>query len=290
MFRSSFLSVGLHLTVFFIAFYGLPNKKNEKIKELQVEFIDDLPVSEKSKNKRPDDIKLKSKNIKVSKTKQTINSIKKEPKQKPALLKKVEQKQNLEKIPQKPKVIKRKKINKKIEVIKKKPIKRPTKLATKKKSTSKKRNQSANSILKTLAEAESKAKQNNKSKKINEIKNNLLRAQITTPKKENIDMKPSISEIDRIRKHVAQCYNLPYGTNEIDDKRIKLKISVNTDGSVQSTYIMDKQMYEKNSLYRAAADAARRAVIDCSPLPIPIDKYNKFKVFIFVFSTAFINS
>ena len=49
-------------------------------------------------------------------------------------------------------------------------------------------------------------------------------------------------------------------------------------------------MYEKNSLYRAAADAARRAVIDCSPLPIPIDKYNKFKVFIFVFSTAFINS
>ena len=48
-------------------------------------------------------------------------------------------------------------------------------------------------------------------------------------------MKPSISEIDRIRKHVAQCYNLPYGTSEIDDKRIKLKISVNTDGSVQST-------------------------------------------------------
>ena len=62
------------------------------------------------------------------------------------------------------------------------------------------------------------------------------------------------------------------------------------DGSVQSTNIMDKKLYKNNSLFRAAADAARRAVIDCSPLPIPIEKYEKFKVFIFIFSTAFINS
>ena len=139
-----------------------------------------------------------------------------------------------------------------------------------------------------MAEAESKVKQNNKSKKLNEIKNNLLRAQTNTSTDEKIDMNPSISEIDRIRKHVAQCYNLPYGTSEIDDKQIKLKISVNMDGSVQSTNIMDKKLYKK-ILCLEQQDAARRAVIDCSPLPIPIEKYEKFKVFIFIFST-FINS
>ncbi len=52
---------------------------------------------------------------------------------------------------------------------------------------------------------------------------------------------------------------------------------------------MDLASYEKNPIYRAAADSARRAVKDCSPLPLPKNKYDLFKVFTFNFDTSFIN-
>lgn len=291
MFKSSFLSIGLHLSIFLFAFYGMPLKKSHDFKELEVEFVDNLPVSEKTKTKKSEKANSNLPKLKVPKTKPSIKSIKKKPEQKPKNLAKKNINQNLEKIPKKPKTLNRKIIKKEFATINKKPIKRPfTKKTTKSKTTDKKRNQTANSILKTLAEAENINKKNNKSKKLNEIKNNLLKAQTKTKRENNLDNTPSISEIDRIRNHVAQCYNVPYGTSQIDDKRIKLKIRLDTDGSVKSTNIIDKKSYQQNSLFRAAADAARRAVLDCSPLPIPIEKYEKFKVFIFIFSTAFINS
>ena len=45
---------------------------------------------------------------------------------------------------------------------------------------------------------------------------------------------------------------------------------------------------EKDKFYRAAADAARRAVLASSPLPLPKGKEKKFKNFIFDFNTSFI--
>ena len=39
-------------------------------------------------------------------------------------------------------------------------------------------------------------------------------------------------------------------------------------------------LYEKDKFYRAAADAARRAVLDSSPLPLPKGKEKKFQNFI----------
>ena len=70
---------------------------------------------------------------------------------------------------------------------------------------------------------------------------------------------------------------------------IPLKISANTDGTIKSARIVDRSSYEKNKFYRAAADAARRAVLDSSPLPLPKGKEKKFQNFIFDFNTSFIN-
>ena len=44
-----------------------------------------------------------------------------------------------------------------------------------------------------------------------------------------------------------------------------------------------------DAIAAAAADAARRAVLDSSPLPLPKGKENKFQNFIFDFNTSFIN-
>ena len=54
--------------------------------------------------------------------------------------------------------------------------------------------------------------------------------------------------------------------------------------------IVDKTSYTKNKFYRAAADAARRAVLDSSPLPLPKGKEKLFKNIEFVFSTTWINN
>ena len=48
---------------------------------------------------------------------------------------------------------------------------------------------------------------------------------------------------------------------------IPLKISANMDGSVNSVEIDDQSRYVKDTFYRATADSARRAVLDCSPYP-----------------------
>ena len=89
--------------------------------------------------------------------------------------------------------------------------------------------------------------------------------------------------------HVTKYFNLSYAASEVK-RIIPLKISANTDGTIKSARILDKSSYEKNKFYRAAADAARRAVLDSSPLPLPKGKEKKFENFIFDFNTSFINN
>ena len=73
------------------------------------------------------------------------------------------------------------------------------------------------------------------------------------------------------------------------NKIVKLKIFTNPDGSVVKVEILDVASYQKDPIYRAAADSARRAVKDCSPLPLPKNKYDLFKVFTYNFDASFIN-
>ena len=60
------------------------------------------------------------------------------------------------------------------------------------------------------------------------------------------------------------------------------------DGSINSVEIVNDTLYSKDTFYRATADSARRAVLDCSPLPLPKNKASQFKSFFFDFDTSFI--
>ena len=102
------------------------------------------------------------------------------------------------------------------------------------------------------------------------------------------EIKLSQTDINRIQMHVTKYFNLSYSATEVKII-IPLKISANTDGTIKSARIVDTSSYEKNKFYRAAADAARRAVLDSSPLPLPKGKEKKFQNFIFDFNTSFIN-
>ena len=164
-------------------------------------------------------------------------------------------------------------------------IKKPEKIKNKQKESL------AKGILKTLTKPEiikenvEKDKKNSNKEVLKKIKTIVgnSRRQV-----QQTEIKLSQTDINRIQMHVKRYFNISYAATEVKII-IPLKISANTDGTIKSARILDKSSYEKDKFYRAAADAARRAVIDSSPLPLPKGKEKKFQNFIFDFSTSFIN-
>lgn len=272
---SSILSIGLHLTIFLFFYYGLPFSKIKDRKETTIPLIfeEELEVSNKT------NLKKNEKLVKSQKKKQINNKIKNSPKSKPKKLISEKIDKNTEKLPLKPIIKPKQKIKKTVEKnIDKKPFKRPTN-----KIKRKNRSSSSQAILRNLAEAN---EINQKKDIVNQIKESLKNQNQNLNVTE--EKKATATEIDILRNHVRQCWNAPYAANELN-KIINLKIFTNPDGSVVNVQIIDVAFYKKDPVYRAAADSARRAVKDCSPLPLPKNKYDLFKIFTFNFDTSFIN-
>ena len=272
---SSILSLGLHLTIFLLFYYGLPFSKINDRKETTIPLIfeEELEVSNKT------NLKKNEKLVKSQKKKQINNKIKNSPKPKPKKLISEKIDKNTEKLPLKPIIKPKQKIKKTVEKnIDKKPFKRPTN-----KIKRKNRSSSSQAILRNLAEANVI---NQKKDIVNQIKESLKNQNQNLNVTE--EKKATATEIDILRNHVRQCWNAPYAANELN-KIINLKIFTNPDGSVVNVQIIDEAFYKKDPVYRAAADSARRAVKDCSPLPLPKNKYDLFKIFTFNFDTSFIN-
>jgi len=272
MVLSSILSIGLHLTIFLFFYYGFPFSKMKERNDTTIPLIfeEELEVSNKT------NLKKNEKLVKSQKKKQINSKIKNTPKPKP---KKLILEKNVEKLPSKPIIKRKQKIKKTVEKnIDKKPFKRPTK-----KIRSKNRSSSSQAILRNLAEAN---EINKKKDIVNQIKESLKNQNQNLNVTE--EMKATATEIAILRNHVRQCWNAPYSANELN-KIINLKIFTNPDGSVVNVEILDGAFYKKDPIYRAAADSARRAVKDCSPLPLPKNKYDLFKIFTFNFDTSFIN-
>ena len=272
---SSILSIGLHLTIFLFFYYGLPFSKIKDRKETTIPLIfeEELEVSNKTNQKKNEKL------VKSQKKKQINNTIKNSPKPKPKKLISEKIDKNTEKLPLKPIIKPKQKIKKTVEKnIDKKPFKRPTN-----KIKRKNRSSSSQAILRNLAEAN---EINQKKDIVNQIKESLKNQNQNLNVTE--EKKATATEIDILRNHVRQCWNAPYAANELN-KIINLKIFTNPDGSVVNVQIIDLAFYKNDPVYRAAADSARRAVKDCSPLPLPKNKYDLFKIFTFNFDTSFIN-
>ena len=289
MYKSSILSVGLHFTIFFFAYYGLPDVKKHTVKEVPIDIVLDLPIKNKTNIKETTKKKsLKNKNS--SNPQPKANLPKAEPivsVKKPKIKKIQKSKKEIEKLAKKPKI-------KKKNIIKKKNSKKfsemniPKKLPKRKIKSDKQKKLMASGILKTLTKAAEKTKKEKKSKNADDLKNKLLAAvNSQTNKKIKKKLSLGISEIDMVKNHVQTCWNLPYGGTTIKDKTIDLKIKTNPDGSVVNVDIIDKKSYNDNPIFRATADAARRAVKDCSPLPTNSEKYDLWKNFTFQFDPDF---
>ena len=293
MIRSTFISFGLHSFLITLAYFGLPALKTKEPIELPIDIVEDTPISSKTSLKLGDtkEKKLKKINKKIEKE----EKIKKNPPPPPPIptKKEVEKKElALKKDKEIKKIATLIKKKPKIEIKKKnkpnppKIVKKPEKIKNKQKEYL------AKGILKTLTKPQiqqEKVKKDKKNsnqevlKKIKTIVGNSNRQVQQT------EIRLSQTDINRIQMHVTKYFNLSYAATEVKII-IPLKISANTDGTIKSARILDKSSYEKDKFYRAAADAARRAVLDSSPLPLPKGKEKKFQNFIFDFNTSFISN
>ena len=94
----------------------------------------------------------------------------------------------------------------------------------------------------------------------------------------------TISEIDLLRQQLHSCLNLNVGVANLKEIKPVIFIEVNTDRTVKSALVVNKEKLNDPS-FRTAAEAAMRAVNnpDCSPLLLPEDKYDQWKEINFTF-------
>ncbi len=294
MIRSTFISFGLHSFLLTLAYFGLPTLKTKEPIELPIDIVEDTPISSKTSLKLGDtkEKKIKKTNEKIEKDEQ----IKKQPSPPPPPIpsKKVVEKKNLalkkeKEIREIAALIKKKP---KIEIEKKRKQKLPKIIKKPEKIKNKQKENLAKGILKTLTKPQIQRKKINKDKrnsnqevlkKIKTIVGNSNRQVQQT------EIKLSQTELNKIQNHVQKFWKISYGASEVKGI-ITLKISTNTDGTVKSVSIYDKVLYQKDKFFRATADAARRAVLDSSPLPLPKGKEIKFQNILMDFNTSFINN
>ena len=243
------------------------NDKKIEVKEKKIRKATPPPPPVPSK-------KLVDKKNNELKKQKNLNEIAEIIKKKPKL--KIEKKKEIPKVVSKPRILKQ---------TTPKVVVKPEKIKNKQKENF------AKGLLNTLAEAKIK---NNEVKKEKANKEDLLNKIKKMAGNSNRQVKKtslnfSQTDIDRISNHVRKFFNVSYAASEVNNI-ITLKIITNLDGTVQSVTIIEKSKYMRNKFYRAAADAARRAVLDSSPLPLPKGKEKLFTNMIFDFNTSFIKS
>ena len=292
MFKSTFISIGLHVFFIIFAYYGLPSFKIKEPIESPIDIVEDTPISSKTSLKLG---KTKVKEVKEIKKVIKKEKVKKTPPPPPAPSKKMVEKKNAE-------LKKKKEIREIAELIKKKPklkkkkVKKvlPPKVEKKpEKIKNKQKENLAKGILNTLTKPKKKVEN---SKKVEKEHNNteILKkikkiAGNSNRQVQQTEIKLSVTDINKIQNHVTKYWNVSYAASEVK-MVITLKISTNVDGSIKSVKIYDKNLYQKDKFYRATADTARRAVLDSSPLPLPKGKEKKFENFLFDFDTSFISN
>lgn len=102
---------------------------------------------------------------------------------------------------------------------------------------------------------------------------------------DQIAQKLTASELNVFYKNLERCWNIPAGARFAEQLDVIVRVTVNPDRTVQSALVIDSSLYNSDSFFQAAADAAMRALKhpDCSPLALPEGKYEQWKTFVIRF-------
>ena len=97
-----------------------------------------------------------------------------------------------------------------------------------------------------------------------------------------------LTDIDRLRAHLSKCWDPPIGAAGSDTLIVDIIVSLDRDGRVRSAKVNNKLRFNTDRIFKVAAEEAIRATRECSPLPLPPEKYEQWKSFIFVFDPRFL--
>jgi hypothetical protein len=105
-------------------------------------------------------------------------------------------------------------------------------------------------------------------------------------KKSNSTNPINLAEIDAIRRHISSCWSPPISTQD-RGLIVDVEITLDTDGSVLTAEVQNKQRLSFDRPFRVAAEEVMRTILKCSPLPIPPEKYEQWKTFTFSFNPKY---
>ena len=280
------LSLGLHMLVVAMTWFGLPHLRRDppllddiifvKVTEI-AEVTNVPPVSE---SKKPEQKRIAKPKVPRNKPK-VPNLQKKRTLKKEQIIPKANKK-SPETIP-KPRRKKEDSVLAEISKPKKKPSQSREKSQAKKKLKPSERptKKKFTSLLKDLKEeklnrSDSKKSLADRLKEASRNRNN----QSFKPKE-----KITIGEIDLVRQQISQCWNITSGARQADALSVEIEMKMNPDATVRQASVVDTIRMNSDPYYRAAAESALRALShpDCIPLKLPLDKYYMWKSFTFNF-------
>lgn len=112
------------------------------------------------------------------------------------------------------------------------------------------------------------------------------------PQQSQVAEQATIAELDllrqMIRQQIGQCWNPPVGARDAESLIVTVLIRVDPQGLVREATVVDAPLMGLDRFFQAAAEAARRAVlnVNCQPLQLPADKYDIWKEIRFNFDPS----
>jgi hypothetical protein len=86
--------------------------------------------------------------------------------------------------------------------------------------------------------------------------------------------KMTANELDALRSRLVSCWNLPLGWTDPAQVRVVVMLSLNRDGSVGNTQVLESP---QGQYAQQAPESVVRAVRRCAPYNLPPDKYDAWK-------------
>jgi hypothetical protein len=89
----------------------------------------------------------------------------------------------------------------------------------------------------------------------------------------------TMSEMNALIAQLAQCWTIIAGARDAQDLAVDVDVTVSPSKTVMDARVVDQLRYSSDSLFRAAADSAIRALRApaCTPLQLPDGKYEQWK-------------
>ena len=99
----------------------------------------------------------------------------------------------------------------------------------------------------------------------------------------NINATLSVTELDPIRRQLAACWNVPAVLQDTKDFYVDVRVEMNPDGTVKSAVITGSRGDRRYK--QALEDSTLRAIKNCSPLKLPLHRYDQWKTITIRFDT-----